>query len=101
MSHRVYLLLDIADGKSEEVAQSLCNKQGVAKADLLEGPPDLIVLCEVSSQQKLAKLTVGVLASIDNVTENVCLLPVKSKSVDTDPRKLANQRQRSSETLNA
>ena len=87
MSHRVYILLDIlldiADGKSEEVAQSLGGIPGVVKADLLEGSPGLLVMCEALSRQMLAKLTVEALAMVEQVTENVCLLPVRSQSGGT------------------
>jgi hypothetical protein len=78
VSHRVYILLDIVDGKSEEVAQSLQGRPGVVKADLLEGSPNLLVICETFSRQKLAELTVEVLAAVEQDTENVSLLPVRS-----------------------
>ncbi len=77
MSHRVYMLLDIMEGKSAEAAQSLCGRPGVVKADLLEGSPDLLVICEAFSRQKLARLAVGALAAVERVTESVDLLPVR------------------------
>jgi len=101
VSHRVYILLDIADRKSEEVAQSLRRRPGVVKVDLLEGSPDLLVICEAFNRQKLAKLTVEALAAVEQVTENVCLLPVRSKSANASTRKLSNQRKRGRETPNA
>ena len=101
MSHRVYILLDIVDSKSEEVAQSLWGRPGIIAADLLEGPPDLLVKCEAFNRQKLAELTVETLATVEQVTENVCLLPVRSKLTSTGTRKLSNQRKRGRETPNA
>jgi hypothetical protein len=38
MGARAYVLLDIANGKSEQVAKALQGKPGVMMADLLEGP---------------------------------------------------------------
>ena len=101
MSHRVYILLDIVAGKSEEVAQSLWDRPGVVKADLLEGSPDLLVICEAFNRQKLSELTVEALATVEQVTENVCLLPVRSNSTNAGTRKLSNQRKRGRETPNA
>ena len=101
MSHRVYILLDIVDGKSEEVAQSLWDRPGVVKADLLEGSPDLLVICEAFNRQRLAELTIEALTEVEQVTENVCLLPVISNSASASTRKRANQRKRGRETPNA
>lgn len=92
MSHRVYILLDIAEGKSAEAAQSLCDRPCVVKADLLEGSPDLLVICEAFNRQKLAELTIEALAEVEQVTENVCLLPVRNNSDKAGKLKLSNQR---------
>ena len=92
MSHRVYVLLDIAEGKSAEAARSLCDRPGVVKADLLEGSPDLLVICEAFNRQKLAELTIEALAEVEQVTENACLLPVISNSDKAGKLKLSSQR---------
>ena len=101
MIHRVYILLDIVGGKSEEVARSLLGKPSVVKVDLLEGPPDLIVICEAFKRQELAKLTIEALAKVEQMTENVCLLPVRIKPANTRKLKISNQRKHGRETLNA
>jgi DNA-binding Lrp family transcriptional regulator len=101
VSHRVYIVLDIAEGRSVEAAQSLCDRPGVVKADLLEGSPDLLVICEAFNREKLARLTIEALAEVEQVTENVCLLPVRSNSANTGKRKLSDQRKCGRETLNA
>jgi len=88
----VYVLLDILDGKSEEVAQSLWGRPGVVRADLLEGSPDLLLICEAFNRQKLAELTVEALAAVEQVTENVSLLPVRSQPDSAGKRKSFNLR---------
>ena len=75
MSERVYILLDIVGGKAEQVAKVLQDKPGIVIADLLEGPPDVIMVVEASDRQKLAELTVQALAVVENMTENFRLLP--------------------------
>lgn len=83
MSQRVYVLMDIAEGKSEEVAQSLAGRPGVVKVELLEGSPDLILICEAIDRQKLAEFTIKALATVEKETENVSLLPVRNKSANS------------------
>ncbi|MEE8413050.1 MAG: hypothetical protein V3R96_00720 [Dehalococcoidales bacterium] len=80
MSARAYVLLDVTGEKAEHVAQTLRSKPGVAIADLLEGPPDVVLMVEAPNRQKLAKLTVGALASVESMTEDIWLLPVPYKA---------------------
>jgi len=74
MSARAYILLDIVDGKSEQVAEVLQHIPGVVISDCLEGRPDVLVLVEASDRPKLAELLMPVLSAIDNVTEGLRLL---------------------------
>jgi hypothetical protein len=67
----------------------------------LEVSPDLLVICEAFNRQKLAELTIEALAEVEQVTENVCLLPVRSNSAKAEKRKLSSQRKCGRETLNA
>ena len=77
MGERVYALLDIVDGKTEQVAKVLRESPGVVIADAVEGPPDVVIVVEAPEREQLAKLTIGALASVETMTENVCLLPVR------------------------
>ncbi len=77
MKDRAYILLDILNGKAEQVAQSLKRNKGVVSVDVLEGPPDIIIILEASGRQKLAELTIQALASVESVTENMKLLPAQ------------------------
>lgn len=75
MSERAYLLMDITDGKHRDVIQSLVSKPGVTTVDMLEGPPDILVVVEGATRNELAELTVDALSSVESYTENVRLLP--------------------------
>jgi len=77
MNARAYVLLDITDGKSNQAVKKLRDKPGVLIADLLEGPPDVILVVEAPERQKLADLTNQALSSVEMVTEDICLLPVQ------------------------
>ena len=57
MSDRVYVLIDAIEGQVGQVAQTLRDQPGVKVVDLLEGPPDVIVMLQARSRQKLAELT--------------------------------------------
>jgi len=77
MVARAYVLLDIVNGKSEQVAQALQGKPGVVMAEQLEGPPDLIIVTEASDMQHLAKLTVKAITSVEAMIHGLRLLPVQ------------------------
>ena len=77
MSLRVYLLLNTIGGRAGQVAEILRGKTGVRIVDLLEGPPDVIVMIQASSRQRLAELTNQALASVESITENIQVLPVQ------------------------
>ena len=89
MNDRVYILLDIVDGKAEHVAQVLRSSPGVVMADVLEGPPDVIIVMEVPKRRRLAKLAVEALAAVETITEHVRLLPARDRSsANTFPKSL-------------
>ena len=75
-SVRAYVLLRLAKGNPDRVAQTLRRKPGVLMADPLEGPPDVIVVVEAPERQRLADLTVQALSSVETMIENVRLLPI-------------------------
>lgn len=71
---RAYILLEISDGRSEQVVRNLRGKPGIVSADPLDGRPDVILVVEGSDRQELAEYIMPILATIDNVTEDVRLL---------------------------
>ena len=86
MSDKAYILLDIVAGKAEQVTEVLRENPGVVMVDALEGPPDVIIVVEAVERQQLARLTVQALASVETMTEHVCLLPTReSPNTSTFP----------------
>ncbi len=75
-SARVYVLLDVAQGKLAEAVRTLRDRPGVIMVDSVEGPPDIVMVVEAHQRRRLAELTVEALSSIESVTENLQLLPV-------------------------
>jgi len=80
MSARVYMLLDVSEGKSLQVAKMLHGQRGVVIVDIVEGPPDIILMIEASNRRKLAEITIKTIASVEYWTENVKLLPTIANS---------------------
>lgn len=74
MSARVYMLLDILEGKSADAMQILQTVDGVVAADRLEGHPNILVIIEAADRQGLVELMMPVLDSLDRITEDVHLL---------------------------
>jgi len=80
MNDKVYVLLDMVDGKAEHVVQVLQEIPGVVMVETLEGPPDIVVLIEAPEREQLAKWTIDALASVEMLTEQVRLLPTRDGS---------------------
>ena len=76
MSTKAYMLLDVRYGKVEQVAEVLKNRPGVVVIDILEGPPDLLIMIEAADRQKLVKFTIEALTLVESMTEGTYLLPV-------------------------
>jgi hypothetical protein len=78
MAARVYVLISARPGRSLQIARALMMKPGVVTADLLEGPPDVVMVVEANDEGKLAEFTVKALASVEKFTEELRLLPVQT-----------------------
>ena len=76
---RAYILLEITDGKSEQVVRQLRRKPGVIVADPLDGRPDVILIIEGADRQELARFIMPILSTIDNVTEDLRLLVTRDE----------------------
>jgi hypothetical protein len=87
MVDKVYFLLDIRDGNAERAVEILRQQRGVATADALEGRSSIIALVEAQDRLRLAQLTVQALASVEMMTENLSLLPVRAGPIEQTPRK--------------
>ena len=79
MNDKVYILLDIVDGKAEQVAQVLQGSPGVVMADAVEGPSDVVIVMKAPNREKLAKLINQALASVETMTEHIHLLPARDR----------------------
>jgi len=72
---RVYMILDIMEGKHGEAVQNLQATPGVQWVDVLEGQWDVITAIEASNRSRLAQLLVRAISSVETITEDIQLLP--------------------------
>ena len=75
---KVYILLDIVDGKADRAVETLHGEAGVKMVDVLEGSPNVITMIQARNRQQLAELANQALASIDSLTEAVQILPTQN-----------------------
>jgi len=81
VSAKAYILLDVIDGKSSQVASLLRGRPGVVMAEPLDGPPDVIMVLEAGGRLDLAKLAIQALNTVESYTNDVRCLPVSSAAV--------------------
>jgi hypothetical protein len=72
---RVYVLVSVAEGFSDNVASILRCKPGVVMADVVEGQTNVVMVVEARHRLRLAQLTIQALAAVESMTDNVHLLP--------------------------
>lgn len=77
---RVYVILNITNGKHSEAVQILQTNPVVQWVDMLEGQWDIIMIIEASDRTRLAKHVVQALASVETITENLEILPARDGS---------------------
>ena len=79
MSAKAYVLLNVVHDNQQQVVWALRGKPGVLMVDVVEGPPDVIVVVGARDRQELAKLTIQALALVEAITEEVQLLPTRGR----------------------
>jgi DNA-binding Lrp family transcriptional regulator len=68
---RAYILIQNEVGASREVARDVAQIKGVASAEAVTGPYDVIALAEAGNIDELARLVVGKVQAIAGVTRTL------------------------------
>ena len=74
---RAYVLLQSTGHKRNEAIGILRQQPGVVTVDPVEGPPDIVIVVEAPTRRKLASLLVRAMASVQDLTEDIELLPTQ------------------------
>jgi len=77
MTNKVYVLLKIKEAKCEQAVRVLRRKPGVRILDVLEGAPNLVMMIVAPDRRQLAELTIDAITSVEEITEDQQLLPVR------------------------
>ncbi len=72
---RAYVLLQSTGNSRDRVIRTLRRQRGVVAVDLVEGPPDVVLVMEASDRPELASLLMKAMASVQQMTEGLQLLP--------------------------
>lgn len=75
--YRVYVLFDVKPDMLIKVLQVLVHKAGVIMADILAEQPAVLIVVQARSRRKLADLTIKAIASVENITEGMQLMPTR------------------------
>lgn len=74
---RAYVLLRTRNGDIAEATAIVRRQPGVVMADQIEGAADVIFAVQACDQESLAKLTVRAIAAVEDMTEEIQLLPAR------------------------
>lgn len=77
MKTKVYILINLRGGEPSEVARRLRGLMGVKSVEVLDGSPEIMMTVEARGRQKLARLSISALESVEDMVESVKLLPVQ------------------------
>jgi hypothetical protein len=75
-SARTYVLLKTTGGNLEKAIDIVRRQLGVVSADQVEGPANAIFAVQASDREQLAELTTRAIAAVEDLTEDVQLLPI-------------------------
>ncbi len=75
---RVYVLLRTRTGNLAEATALLRRQPGVVMADAVEGQSDVIFEVRASDRESLATLMLRAMAQVEDMTEEIQLLPVRA-----------------------
>ena len=80
MKARTYVLLRTRNVDLEQAVTIVRRQSGVIMADQVEGLADVIFAVQASDRESLAELTEQAISTVEGVTEDIQLLPVKEEA---------------------
>jgi len=87
---RAYVLLQSIGNTRSRVIKTLKRQRGVVAVDPVEGPPDVVLVIEASDRPELASLLMTAMASVQDMTDGLQLLPTQVTRRTRTPRESRN-----------
>ena len=75
---RAYVLIETVGGKSKEVADALRRVSGIAAADVVTGPYDVIVVAQGPDANSIGRLVLNDVRGIPGITKTMTCLAVET-----------------------
>ncbi len=75
---RAYVLIETVGGKSKEVADALRLVSGIAAADVVTGPYDVIAVAQGNDANTIGRLVLNDVRGIPGITKTMTCLAVES-----------------------
>lgn len=75
---RAYVLIETVGGKSKEVVDALRRVSGIAVADVVTGPYDVIAVAQGNDANSIGRLVLNEVRGIPGITKTMTCLAVES-----------------------
>lgn len=75
---RAYVLIETVGGKSKEVVDALRGVSGIAVADVVTGPYDVIAVAQGNDANSIGRLVLNEVRGIPGITKTMTCLAVDS-----------------------
>lgn len=75
---RAYVLIETVGGKSKEVADALRRVSGIAAADVVTGPYDVIAVAQGDDANAIGRLVLNEVRGIPGISKTMTCLAVES-----------------------
>jgi len=73
---KAYVLIQVHAGKAEEVAGALRGKPGIAAADLVTGPHDVIAVLQGADADAIARIVVNEIQAIKGIQHTITYMVI-------------------------
>ncbi len=73
---RAYVLIETVGGKSKDVVDALRGVSGIAAADVVTGPYDVIVVAQGADANSIGRLVLNQIRGIQGITKTMTCLAV-------------------------
>jgi DNA-binding Lrp family transcriptional regulator len=77
MTARAFVLIEIAVGKTREVADNIRRIEGVKSVDSVTGPYDVIAIVEAETLNEIGELVTGKIHPIAGISRTVTCLTIR------------------------
>ncbi len=94
MSAKAYVAFEIAGADPVQIALELRDKPGVAHVEVLEGPPDIMIMLEADQRSSAAEYLIEIMKELQDKVEHLNVMPVCENAIETYYRSTGRKKAR-------